>query len=442
MREGSCRRTGVKESLSTRRGLAIWSAGAICAALILSDTSGGGMAASRATRPMRLSRKYVVMRRRFLRDFYFAGRVASEIDRNVPGGRIVFADQTIYMGQALMIFSTEMRIRREARLPVKDTRAVVKELLDGIEALELKANRRYHVANVEERRGLIVRDDIEGSSDSRLRNRFREVRSDWQSPEKENASPSGDQLFGLMLGLYCVKHYSGDAALVQQAEAIADRLFEYARKTHFELELPNGNKTRRGSDMRWLASLYHGLAKSVSGKDRFDKSRVCVDVLGRRVTVPLRGIAAFWDDSATPNALAQLVGKRLSVPAVGEISLNSFALHIVLTAVAPSEVWTLSELEHVAIPANHHLAVLIYSVAHGKRPTAFGENDIDRMLASCPESGPRAGRSADSGWQHDNRWIRCTKVNETTSGTAEYNGLDWMVLHNFRELAFHGAHGN
>lgn len=383
-----------------------------------------------------LAARYDKLRKRFLDRFYFSGRIATEVDRSVSGGRVVFGDQTIYMGQALMAFSTEMAVRRRRRLPTDDARKLIAELLDGIEELERKANTRYQVDDPDQRRGLIVRDDISGPSDSRLGGRFREVASDWQHPEKENASPSGDQLFGLMFGLYAVKQYSGDRELSERAARISERLFEYARETGFVLRLPNKRATRRGSDMRWLASLYHGLNKTISGKDYFAESYIEIEIVGISVRTGLKPLAAFWDSPDTARAVAELAGKKLDIPRIGDFALNSFALHILLMSLAPSEVWSQEELERAAIASHHPLAILAYCAHHKTKPKTVREADITKALQACPESGPSAGLSASTGWQHDNRWIRCTNVTKPNSGSGEYNGLDWLLLYNFRELVF------
>ena len=384
---------------------------------------------------MALSAKYLSLRERFLDEFYFDGRVATWVDNSFPGRKVNFGDQTIYMGQAMMVFSTEMAILNDAGLKSDDARRRVEELLDGIEDLELKANVRYKAQPPGRPRGLIVRDDIVGPEDERLKNRFKVVESDWQHQEKENASPSGDQLFGLMYGLYCVTEFSGDVELSKRAKAISNRLFDYAMDSDFELRLPNGNSTRRGSDMRWLASLFNGLNKSISGDDNFKQSRIRIGP----VRAKLNGIGGFWDDHTTPKRIAALTGKSITIPVVEkELALNSFSLHILLMALAPSNVWTRDEIEDVALKCNHELSVLLYCVAHSMLPQHIDEERVRKMLAACAEDGPREGLPSESGWQRDSRWIRCTKIFRPNDGGKEFNGLDWLLLHNFNELAFRG----
>ena len=377
------------------------------------------------------SDKYSAIRSRFLDSFYFQGRVASHIRPGLNGDEITFGDQTIYMGQALLALSAEMAVTNSSGNDRSDAHALIGELLIGIEELERKANERY--GGEQYTHGLFVRDDIVGPEDSRLDGRFRAVNSDWQNPELENDSPSGDQIFGLLNGLYGVVRFSSDDTLANKARMISSRLFEYARKTFFILRLPSGSATKRGSDVRWLSSLLHGLNKAITGEDRFDESFIKIG----DVPLPLNGVAAFWDSHTTPELVAQLTGEEINIPIMDiRVALNSFALHILLMALSPTEVWTQTELERVASRANHHLSAIIYAYLHGASPQYFDVENIDIILDACPIEGPHSGLSSQSGWQHDNRWVRCTNIFEPNDGQDAHNGLDWLLLYNFRQLVF------
>jgi hypothetical protein len=386
---------------------------------------------------MDLSDKYKSLRQRFVDRFYFQGRVAASLDQSIVGGKVTFADQTMYMGQALMVFATEMAILNDAGKDTTDTRKLVKELLDGIEDLERKANVRFGSAAGTMPDGLFVRDDITGPADPRLGGHFSQVQSDGENPSMENDSPSGDQIFGMMHGLYCVVRYTGDALLAAQAKAISARLFEYARRSNFILQLPNGQATRRGSDMRWLASLLNGLNKAVTGDDHFAASKITI----AGTVHPLNGIAAFWGSSAATDVITNLAGKTFKLPLVTDmnpVEINSFALHILLMAIAPTEVWSQEALEPLGLKCNHHLAVLYNRQTHGSIPGGVSEQSVLDILDLCPTDGPRASLDATKGWREDNRWVRCTNIFDPGTGNEEYNGLDWMVLHNIEQLVYAG----
>lgn len=379
--------------------------------------------------------EYQTLRQRFVDHFYFSGRVAVNIQPDLNGDQVTFADQTIYMGLALLVFTSEMALLTRAGADVSDARARVKELLDGIAVLETLANTRFGSSDTAPN-GLFVRDDITGPSDSRLGGRFQVVTSDWQNPAQENASPSIDQVFGLMMGLYGVVAFSGDSDLVQQAKATSSRLFDYARRTDFILRLPNGSATRRGSDMRWLSSLANGVNKAITGIDLFQECRINVDGL----RIPLNGIAAFWSDSHTPQIISSLTGQVLHVPIIGnDVKINSFALHLLLMALSPSEVWTQTDLERVALRANHHLSAMLYADVHATVPASFNSAIVDAILDACPETGAQSSLSAATGWGHDNRWIRCTDIFQPNADIATYSGVDWLLLRNLRQLLFGGA---
>jgi hypothetical protein len=384
---------------------------------------------------MSLSDKYRSLRKRFLDRFYFQGRVAALIDNTatVPDGHVTFGDQTIYLGQALLAFSTEIAVLTDAGQDITEVRSRISELLTAIEQLEAKATERLGGPATSQPNGLFVRDDITGRDDPRLGGKFQEVKSDWQNPE--DASPSGDQVFGLMFGLYAVVRYSGDAVLIARARTTSSLLYDYARRSNFNLKLPNGQPTKRGPEMQWLASLLHGLNKAITGNDLFAVSRFEITVGGP--TFPLNGVASFWDSPTTADNVASLAGQSLSVPGIDKpLELNSFALHILLMALAPAEVWNQVQVENVALKCNHHLSVLLNCQTHNTLPGDFDQHSIQQILDMCPETGPRASLPATSGWGRDNRWVRCSNVFDQGSGTEQYNGVDWLVLHNLNQLVF------
>jgi hypothetical protein len=384
---------------------------------------------------MALSPTYNTLRRRFLESFFFQGRVAEFVDNTIPGRRVKFADQTIYLGQALMAFSTELAVLRDSGADSSDARARLATLLDAVDELDREGDAAFG-GPADALNGFFVRDDIEGPADMRLGNRYAVVNSDFQDPASENASPSGDQIFGLMNGLFCVQRYSADAGLTARAKAASSRLYDYARRSSFELKLPNGEPTRRGSDVRWLASLMHGLNKATTGADLLSSSRI--RIAGQ--DLPLNGIASFWDSPSTASSVERLAGGSIQVPLLGQdLELNSFSLHILLMALAPSEVWDQGELERAALRSNHHLSVLLYAQVHGTQPQGFDEATIRRILDACPDTGPRASLDPSTGWARDNRWVRCSNIFEPAGGNEEYNGIDWMVLHNLHQLVYAGG---
>jgi hypothetical protein len=385
---------------------------------------------------MSQSDKYRSIRKRFLDRFCFQDRVAASIESNVAGGKVTFGDQTIYLGQALLALSTEIPILVDSGQDTADARTRISELLTAIEELDTKANERLGGPATSQPDGLFVRDDIIGPGDPRLGGAFVEVKSDWQNPELENASPSGDQIFGLMFGLYGVVRHSGDATLVTRARNISSLLYDYARRSNFVLKLPNGQPTKRGSDMRWLASLLHGLNKAITGEDLFADSKI--EVGG--ATYPLNGVSSFWDSPTTADKIASLAGLSVAVVAVPGIDepleLNSFALHILLMALAPAEVWDQEQVEKVALKCNHHLSILLNCQVHNSLPNDFDQEGVQQILDMCPETGPRASLAAATGWLQDNRWVRCSKIFNENSGIEEYNGVDWLVLYNLNQMVF------
>lgn len=372
--------------------------------------------------PLAFSDKYQQIRQRFFDNFYYEGHVAEFIE----GDRIKFADQTIYMGQALIFLASEVYIKRKRGEDIAPSLQKMGEIFAAIEQLDRDAEPLLgHPSALD---GFVARDNITGPGDPRLHNRFAQVDSDWQKPE--DAAPSGDQIFGLLFGFWAVVRLVEDAAVVAKARELSDRIFLYAKENKFELTLPDGKPVARGADMRWLASLLHGLNKAITGNDRFDECRI--EVLG--VEWALTPIAAFWDGAG--DDAADILRATIDIPILGEQTINSFAAHILLMAIAPGEVWSKGEVEEAALSVNHHLAALIYAFAHNTTPNRFGFQEIQAILDKCPASGPRSDLPLETGWQKDNRWIRAKNLGEAGSGHKEYNGVDFLLLHNLARIVF------
>jgi hypothetical protein len=374
------------------------------------------------------SQTYEAIRQRFFADFFYAGHVADWIE----GSSIKFSDQTIYMGQTLIFLATELAIRRRLGHDLQPASAPMREILDTIDQLDPDAEKLYGFSPALD--GFIVRDNINGPADLRLQGRFSVVESDWQTPI--NAAPSGDQIFGLMFGLWFVVRFSGDDGLTQRARELSDRMFRYAQRCKFVLALPDGKPTMRGSDMRWLASLLHGLNKDITGIDRFDDCYIKLGSLGSG----LQSVATFWDRAGS--SAEQILRTKVTIPLLGDnfgsktYKVKSFAEHILLMALAPSDVWSKNEFERAAVAVNHQLAVLFYSLAHDAKPELFTLADIQAILDECPDEGPRGDLPTETGWQQDNRWIRCSNIDEPGDGHKLYNGIDFMMLHNLAQIVF------
>ena len=378
--------------------------------------------------------KYELLRKRLLDHFFFRGRVASHVYPGLLGNRIKFADQTIYLGQALMVFSSEIAVHAKHGNPDSSAKTIILELLTCMEELEVKANSRYGAGRVLE--GFFVRDDITGADDPRLESRFTAVESDWQDPQKENDSPSIDQIIGIMSGLLGVVRFSNEPELTDKAQALSSRLFEYARRSDFILQLPNGTPTSRGSDGRIFASLLNGLNKAITTQDRFDVCKVKL-VTNLPIRQGLTALAAFWDSPSTAKALSTLADEEFKIP-LTDISLprRGFVLHMLLMLLVAGEVWSQLEVETLAKKSNHHLSALLYAVYHNAQPASIKSSSIDEILQACPLEGPSQGLPNNTGWQHDNRWVRCTNIYEPAAGADSYNGLDWLLLYNISRLAF------
>jgi hypothetical protein len=383
-----------------------------------------GIGADNGEHPVEVnfSPTYQAIRQRFFADFFYAGLVAERIE----GSSIKFGDQTIYMGQALIWLATEAHLRQKIGQDETDTLKVIEQVLAAVDQLDLDAERLFgHPPALD---GFIARDNVTGVADPRLGGRYQEAQSDWQNPE--NAAPSGDQIFGLLYGLWFVVRLVRDDALVARARELSDRIFAHAKDTRFVLKLPDGKEVKRGGDLRWLSSLLHGLNYNITGRDRFDECRI--EILGQKLG--LTPVATFWDGAG--GQAAQLLRSEVNIPGLGKQSINSFAAHILLMAIAPNDVWSKQEFERAALAVNHHFAVLTYVLAHQSKPDSFNYQDIVAILDRCPANGPRSDLPVETGWQKDNRWIRCSNIDDPGDGHKQYNGIDFMMLHNLAQIVF------
>ena len=237
-------------------------------------------------------------------------------------------------------------------------------------------------------------------------------------------------MFGLFYGIWFVVTLAEDESLTARAKDLADRIYRFVQKKRFELTLPNGDDVKRGGDMSWISSLLHGLNKRITGIDRFKDSKI--QLVG--IPLPLNLVASFWDDAGGP-AEGWLRG-QIDIPGFKTLKIHSFSTHIVLMAVAPTNIWKQADFEATAMAVNHHLAVLTYALAHNTKPHLFHFGDIRAILERCPDSGPRSDLPAKTGWQRDNRWIRSRDIGKPGKGHRAYNGVDFLMLHNLAQIVF------
>ena len=385
-----------------------------------------------------LSEDYNVLRKRLMDEYYFEGLIAQETWVHQDGVKAIkFADQPVYMGQMLAVLATEMAILRAGEKDASEARSRVLQILDAFDKLDLDADTKYG-ATVGSLDGFFLRDNVSGKDDPRLKGRFGHVESDgMHDAAADMDSPSGDQILGMLFGLWFVCHDSADPVLIRRAREIALRLYDYAHRCDFRLKRPDGSLNRRGAEMGWLATLTHGVARSITGQDRFGAARANIG----GVEMKLQPIGAFWADKGLPALLNHFVDGRWSprqntLPLLPAVNLKPFTLHIILMATAIDDVWSDAAHEGLSLNARHEVAVLTRSHRTGRMPSSLKKGQVDQLLALCPKTGPAANLDRATGWTHDNRWVRCSDAYDVTSGSSSFNGLDWMLLHNLHQLVF------
>lgn len=313
----------------------------------------------------------------------------------------------------------------------------MRSVFDALDRLHSAAVDRYrgtpYATSVSN--GYFLRDDVKNVTDARLSSSGAStVESDGQIIR--NDEPSLDQIIGLMVGLVGVFEHSSDATLRQRASVWAGQLFDYLCATKFILKNPDGSTVKRGDDATLLSSLLHGLQKRVTGVDRLQECKIAV--LG--VDTSLSTVASFWHDNAPSLFVPAIQRGSLEMYSGGpSIELKSFSVHMVLLSIAmQSGVWTRSELDHAAWPANHQLSLALYDV-HVKNTGSLATitalvDSLASILQQCPDAGPSGDNIASTTWQKDNLYVRCLDLNDIGSSGNEYNGIDWLLMHNVLDL--------
>jgi hypothetical protein len=434
--------------------------------------------------PRGFTPRYQEVRERFLKRFYFSGACADHVD--VDHGKDVaigFADQTCYLGDALVVFATEAWIDRQddGQVNTFDSLAKIKELFDYFDKLDEAAEPRFHLGDGQSvQDGLFVRDDILGVHDTRFANRFLRVKSDFVSGKDIHdakywdCAPSLDQVVYLMVGCVAVKQLSGEAELAKKAEERSNRLFTALQKKKFWYHFRNQPSPTavRGAEPYLMWPVLNELHYQTTGK-REPSSGIVLDVGGDfkdllatmcdPQSTKTECLRDFWEDDSYRVFVmyenARHIGEELwdkLIPAVAKPYIANREM-LGLWGVAATDVWKQAELEK-AIEATHFgpgepisrllpIPLLYTSVEHrnqrGKKirvaPLSHKfQEECEAALAALPANGPlsKPGDDLHHNWFRARRWSQFRQIERDTERTERhYNGLDWMLLHNLMRTA-------
>ncbi|MEQ9364038.1 MAG: hypothetical protein RIF32_07345 [Leptospirales bacterium] len=416
-----------------------------------------------------LSLRYWFVRQRLTSRFLLTGSVeqgyALPADRIRNPTGLAWGDATIHLGWYMAVLATEHYLIRGGRLiviPGAPNPSVVEpfsalgnaqsELYFALAALE-RLDRSGEAAfaspvpcalSAIDRPGFFIRDDV--PSNFSVANVPVYI-SDFSAPTQRtlsagavdnylidgntlyNKEMSQDQVYHLLFGLAFVRRYmsgvvAGNVDLGWWAEALAERLVAKLRDDNWRIENPAcAKRVDRGEDARAFA---YGASRAVSA------------LSFGRVNIQSGIDRSLWF-ALIPYADAGLVGGPLV-----ESTSYTDNLHMLMTLAAVGRGWdevTANRLIFYAGIYDWYAYPLAYVALHGKPLEWMFYETLLRyrvfaMLNASPWEGP-SSYGFSPGWRSTHRFLRSRSLQERTPEDlpTEYNGLDFLLLHNLSIIA-------
>ncbi len=144
-----------------------------------------------------------------------------------------------------------------------------------------------------------------------------------------------------------------------------------------------------------------------------------LDIGGHRAVI---WIASVWDAGGLLSAILQLLGQ----PG------NSFTYHMVFSMLCTTEVWAQQELENGS-NKDHLLSIILYAFYHNTGVMNVPWSNVKQLLNQCDEGGPSNKQQV---WNQDNLWVRGGSGSPSDGSEEQFNGLDYMVLHNLAQIVY------
>lgn len=355
----------------------------------------------------RFSTVYSSVRARFFNHFFHNGLIA---EGYWPAeNKLKFADQPLYMGQALIMLSSEihiLKLRRESG--IEDNIKLINIIFDAIENKLLDKNSN----------GYINRDNIRSKNDPMLARNFSVVESDGQKGRNDEISQ--DNYIGLMIGLLHISKYLHASSTVStRATKFIELFFKYMMDNEFWIVRPDGQKVKRGEDARGFVTLLHGLYKKATNNDLFDHLKVDFSFGGNQ---GVKWVGTIWDKGGILSDIFRLLGQQA----------NPYTLHMAYSLLCSSDVWTQEQLENASYK-NHFLSIILYAYYHNTGVMKVPWNNMKNLLSGCSLSGPS---NSELIWNRDNIWVRGGTGTPSAGSEIQFNGLDYMVLHNLAQIVY------
>lgn len=386
--------------------------------------------------------KYTALRERLRRDYVAPGTGPGDgipaSDRRPSIARIRWGDATIRLGWDIGVWATELALldRQEdfpgLSLERSSTERYLYEALHALERLDNIADASFPAPCTSEPvlNGFFIRDDIPADFHERFEG-MDAVASDFLDFETQKEM-SQDQVYHLMIGLALVRRYVDPALMVEGralrgwAMEMAERILRHIVEGETPYTITNPACTR---------NVARGAATQAYAPGILKMAAYVTD--GAFTPTDEGPLAHFWP-----------LGRRIDSGLYG----NPDNLHMGMSIAAIGRGWddtTIGDLRHLAEENGWEVYPLLARALHGD-DAGFCEHgdELNRlaraMLDELPLGAePRNPRPevAVHGWTTSSRFIRPQDqhyVGAEDSEGFEFNGLDYLLLHNLYYLGTPG----
>ena len=306
--------------------------------------------------------------------------------------------------------------------------------LKALQRLDLNAETSFLLClSVPSENGFFIRDDTNFGFDSNF-DGMSSILSDFVSFNIYDKEMSQDQVYHLLMGLSLVTklvavnvEYNGEN-LGLLAANLAKRITNHvAVYSNWVIKNPacNNKIVDRGPDAWALSFGTNQMIKQITDNTTNYDDQLTV-ILNEAIWPPL-GMAS------------------------NPIHLNSDNTHMIMTIAAVGNAWsnsTLNKLMNLTVLQDFYLYPLLHGVIHDPAEIETWDNHKDQLKSVCfamledaPINGPFSPQPfiGNNNWGSNNRFIR-KKEDHRNGGNntigQQYNGLDYMLLHNLYYILF------
>ena len=418
--------------------------------------------------------KYNVYRSRLQNEFMYYSE-DNAAGSNIPASivdmqkrQIRWGDATINLSFYIAVLATEYRLRKKKNEDYAKSFIDLYHAMQALERLDMEAESFYDSSiNLSQPNGFFIRDDIPKDLKHRLPNshlvnkNYLRVRSDFTNKDIRNNEMSQDQVWHLLLSLALVEDLVNDTLKVsiftfsgkrkvemaEWARIIAYRLVKRLQTRYclyighkkllcsdfWMLTNPvTGKKVKRGA---WPTMLEYGFAKT-----------------GNKITKKRYG-NLHWGDSPGAGIWFSIIAGLQRFQSLAKTGEWSAFYHAASLATA-GNIWSSEKLVRlfnhhhrllfIKSPQYEHLALIAYLLYGGNKKLMLNEKEFYlNLLNKAPLNGPFNYADPDQKdyvpeWSSVNRlvWPERLDRNMPLFLKGEYNGLDYLLLHNLYYLVY------